>query len=38
MFFLNGDYNFAKLNNECNRKGEIIIIREQAEKSGASGI
>ena len=36
--FLNGDCNFAGLNNECNAKGEIIIIREQAEKSGTSGI
>ena len=30
----NGDFNFAELNNEYNAKGEVIIIQEQAEKSG----
>ena len=37
---LNGDCNFAALNNECNAKGARgnNYFQEQAEKSGGSGI
>ena len=32
-YLINGDYNFAELNNEHNAKGEMIITLEKARKN-----